>query len=178
MIITISGKPGAGKSTAAKALSQKLKLRHYSIGDLMGEMAIHRNISLLELSGLAEHDPSIDRELDERQIELGKTKDDFVIDSRLGFFFIPASIKIFLDVSLQEGAKRIFKTRRADEKENTSLQATVLCNKKRVRSERKRYRDYYGVDHLDKKNYDIVINTTHLTPQQVALRILDKIRKL
>ena len=53
MIITISGKAGSGKSTVAKSISQKLNLRHYSIGDLMRAMAREKKISLLELNKLA-----------------------------------------------------------------------------------------------------------------------------
>lgn len=178
MIVTISGKPGSGKSTVAKMLADKLKYKHYSIGDFMGEIALQRKISLLELSALAEKDSSIDKLLDKRQIDLGKNEDNFVIDSRLGFHFIPNSIKIFLDVSLLEGAKRIYNTKRADEKENTSLKNTTTSIKKRIHSECQRYKEYYGINHCDKKNYDIVINTTHITPQQAVNRILDKIRKL
>ena len=64
MIITISGKAGSGKSTIAKELAKKLKLKHYSIGDLMRQIAKEKNISLIELSKLAEKDNSIDKELD------------------------------------------------------------------------------------------------------------------
>ena len=178
MIITISGKPGSGKSTVAKELAKKLNLKYYSIGDLMGRIALEKKISLLQLSKIAEHDESIDKELDQKQIQLGKTKDNFVIDSRLGFYFIPNSIKVFLDVSLEEGAKRIFKTKRADEKENISLNDTIKNIKKRIKSEKKRYKKYYGIDHYDKKNYDIIIDTTKRDVKQVVRIILDKIRKL
>ena len=105
MIITISGKPGSGKSTIAKELAKKLKLKHFSIGDFMREMAKDKNISLLELSELSEEDKSIDKELDNKQIQLGKREDNFIIDSRLGFHFIPNSVKIFLEVEIKESAK-------------------------------------------------------------------------
>ncbi|MCH9028900.1 MAG: nucleoside monophosphate kinase, partial [Bacteroidetes bacterium] len=66
MIITISGKAGSGKSTVAKELARKLELKHYSIGDLMRQMAKEKNISLTELGKLAEKDDSIDKELDKK----------------------------------------------------------------------------------------------------------------
>ena len=100
MIITISGALGSGKSTVAKILVQKFNLKHYSTGDFMREIAVKRGITLLELSKLAETDKSIDEELDERQIKLGEEEDNFIIDARLGWHFIPNSIKIFLDVTL------------------------------------------------------------------------------
>ena len=97
MIITISGKAGSGKSTAAKELAKKLKLKHYSIGDLMRQIAKEKNMSLNELSKSAEKDKSIDLALDKKQIEL-RDKTDFVIDGRLTAYFIPyANLKVFLE---------------------------------------------------------------------------------
>ncbi len=115
MIITISGIAGSGKSTVAKLLAKKLNYKHYSIGDFMRELAKERGTTLLELSKEAEKDKSIDKELDKKQTELGKTKDNFVIDSRLGFHFIRNSKKIFLEVQLNEAAKRILKEKRQHE---------------------------------------------------------------
>ena len=81
MIITISGKAGSGKSTVAKMLSERLRLKHYSIGDLMRAMAKEKGMSLLEFNKLAEKDKSIDLELDNKLKELGKSKDNFVVST-------------------------------------------------------------------------------------------------
>ena len=56
MIITISGKPGSGKSTVAKRLAAELGLTHVSAGDFMRDMATERGITVLELSAIAEND--------------------------------------------------------------------------------------------------------------------------
>ena len=53
VIITVSGRPGSGKSTVAKSLAAKLNLDHVSAGDFMREMAAERNITVLELSAIA-----------------------------------------------------------------------------------------------------------------------------
>ncbi|MBI2658020.1 cytidylate kinase family protein [Candidatus Woesearchaeota archaeon] len=171
MRITISGKAGSGKSTVAKLLSQRLGLEHYSIGDLMRVMANEKGISLLELNRLAEKDKSIDIELDSKLRQLGKAKDNFVVDGRLTAFFIPnADVRVLLDADDDVRAGRILKDRRQQEK-NSSLQETLENIKKREESEKKRYQKYYKVDYLDKKLYNYVIDTTKLNPLQVVEKI-------
>lgn len=174
MIITISGRPGSGKSTVAKEAAKKLHLKHYSMGDFQREIAKKRGISMAELSRVEEKDRSIDEEVDRRQKELGKKEDNFVIDSRLGFHFIPNSIKIFLDVDFDVGAERIFSQKRREEKFAT-LEDAKKEIKRRVDSERKRYREYYGVDHYDMKNYDFVVDTTKRDVEGVVKEIIKKI---
>lgn len=172
MIITISGALGSGKSTVAKLVAQKLNLKHYSTGDFMREIAIKRGLTLLELGKLAEKDSSVDKELDERQIRLGKEEDNFIIDARLGWHFIPNSIKVFLNVADEEAARRVFAERRADEKYNTTLDVTLNNIKRRKESETNRYRQYYGVNYFDLKNYDLVVDTTKLTAEKVADKLI------
>jgi len=177
MRITISGKAGSGKSTVAKLLSEKLKLRHYSIGDLMRAMANEKKISLLELNMLAESDKSIDLELDEKLKELGKAKDDFVVDGRLTAFFIPnADVRVFLETDDKVRAERILKDKREHEK-SKDISEMIDQIRKREESEKKRYKQYYGVDYSDKKLYNLVIDTTKLSPDEVVERIMEFMNK-
>ena len=172
MRITISGKAGSGKSTVAKLLSEKLDLKHYSIGDLMRAIADERELNLLELNKIAEKDKSIDFELDSRLKELGKAKDNFVVDGRLTAFFIPnAEVRVFLDADDKVRAQRILKDKRQQEK-SKNLKEAISSIKKREESEKKRYKKYYGVDYLDKKLYNHVIDTTKLTPDKVVEKII------
>ena len=159
MIITLSGEAGSGKSTCAKGIAQTFQIKHYSSGDLMRQMASERNLSLAELSALAEKDPSIDRELDERQIRLGKTEDQFIIDGRLSAHFIPHALKIFITATLEERGKRIFSARRAEESFD-SLEKTLEAIRQRKESEIKRYMAWYDFNPYDPKEYDIVYDTT------------------
>ena len=172
MRITISGKAGSGKSTVAKLLSNKLKLKHYSIGDLMRAMAMDKGMTLLELNKVAEKDTSIDFELDNKLKELGKTKDNFIVDGRLTAFFIPnADARIFLKADDKVRARRILKDKRQQEK-SENLRETISNIKKREESEKKRYQKYYGVDYFDKKLYNYVIDTTKLSPKEVVVKII------
>src|SRR3989338_8656535 len=102
MIITISGMPGSGKTTVANKIAKKLKLRHYSMGDLRGEVALKHGMNIDELNKLGEKKRWTDKEIDDYQRRLGKTQDNFIIDGRLSWYFIPKSIKIFLNVKLEE----------------------------------------------------------------------------
>jgi len=177
MRIAISGKAGSGKSTVAKLLSQKLNLKHYSIGDLMRAMAAEKGMALLELNKLAEKDKSIDFELDNKLKELGKTKDNFVVDGRLAAVFIPdAEFRVFLDADDRIRAERILKDRRQQEK-NYDLGQTIKNIRKREESEKKRYMEYYKVDYLDKKLYNYVIDTTSLSPNQVVDKITEFVKQ-
>jgi cytidylate kinase len=176
MIITVGGRAGAGKSTISKLLAKKLDLTHYSTGDLMRMMAVERGISLLELSRIAEKDKSIDKELDQRQIELGKKHDNFVIDGRLAAFFIPNSIKIFLDADKKERARRIIRDKR---KEETSDSVAGMVKELHVRelSEKRRYHKYYGFDCYNTKFYEIVVDTTHTTKEETVSKVINKMKE-
>ena len=172
MRITISGKAGSGKSTVAKLLSEKLDLRHYSIGDLMRAIADEKGLNLLELNKIAQRDKSIDFELDSRLKELGRAKDNFVVDGRLAAFFIPnAEVRVFLDADDRVRAQRILKDKRQQEK-SKNLKEAISSIKKREESEKKRYKKYYGVDYLNKKLYNHIIDTTKLTPDKVVEKII------
>src|ERR1035437_7748083 len=96
-IITIAGKLGSGKSSTAKMVSEILNYKHYSTGDFMRSIADQKGVPLGELNKIAETDPSIDKMLDDRNKEIG-TMEDIVLDSRLGFYFIPESFKVFLEL--------------------------------------------------------------------------------
>lgn len=178
MIITISGALGAGKSTIAKMLKQKLGLKHYSIGDFMREIAKEKGLSLIELSKIAEKERWVDELLDQRQIKLGKEEDDFVIDSRIGWYFIPNSIKIYLDVSDEEAARRTFQDQgNRPEESIKSIDDVVEKIRRRKASEIQRYQEYYGVNHHDKKHYDLVIDTTTTPPDKVINKIVSYIKE-
>lgn len=176
MIITISGKPGSGKSVVAREIAKRLNLKHYSMGDFQRDIADKRGISITELGRLEEKDRSIDEEVDRRQEELGKKEDNFVIDSRIGFHFIPGSLKIFLDVNFDAGAGRIFRQKRKEESSAT-LEGTKKEIRLRVESEKKRYREFYNIDHYDPMNYDLIIDTTSKRIEQVVDEIVKKVRE-
>jgi cytidylate kinase len=182
MIITLTGLPGAGKSTIAKLLSEKLGWPWYSMGDLRGKLAQERGMTIDEFNALGEIQEFTDKNVDEYQTRLAKEQDNLVIDGRLSWHFIPHSLKVFLDVDEDEAAERIFgaakKGLRKDEKPYASTQEVKQRVHNRLASDQKRYQQYYQLDYLDRSNYDLVIDTTRLNPEQIVQRILDKLKQI
>ena len=177
-MITISGRPGSGKSVVARNTAEALGLRHVSAGDFMREMADERGLTILELSRIAEADESIDIEIDARSACLGESPEGFVMDARLGWHFVPQSIKVFLDVRPEVAARRIFGAKRDDERENVDLETTIRAIKDREASEKARYARYYDLDYTDPAKYDLVIDTSDLTPDEVVSKVLDFVRSV
>lgn len=173
MIITISGKPGSGKTTVGKELARRLRLKFYSAGDIRGEMALKKGMTIDQLNKLGEKSPVTDEEVDDFVERLGREKDDFVIDSRLAFHFIRNSIKIFLDCDENMAAQRIFKApKRPDERKYKNAEDTLKVLQEREKSDMLRYKKYYALDYTDKRHYDLMIDTTTLSVEEVVEQIV------
>jgi len=177
MIVTISGDLGSGKSSVCKAINKEFGMKHFSVGDFVREMAAKRGMSLMELSKQAEKDPTIDKEIDRMTEELGKKEDNILIDTRIGFHFIPHSIKVYLKTTPEKAAERIWRDikegKRNSEKEHQSYQDVLNAIKRRKKSEQERYLKYYQVDNQNMKNYDFVLDATNLTVDEEVNAVLD-----
>lgn len=167
-MITISGKPGSGKSTIARALAAKLGYAHHSAGDLFREIARRRGLTPLELNERIHSDPSIDREIDAATRKLGRTKKNFVLDARLGFLFLPHSFKVFLDVSPAVAGKRVFSQMRESEQENTSIRRTIQNLATRLQNETRDYEKRYHVTYTDPRHFDLVIDSSRRRPEAIV----------
>lgn len=177
MIVTISGRPGSGKSVVAQRVASELEFEHVSAGDFMREMAEERGLTILELSRRALTDDDIDRAIDERTVRFAQERDDFVLDARLGWHFIPDSFKVFLEVSLDEAARRIYGAGRGSERENMDLASTRDAIRSRTATEHERYLTYYGLDYTEHDQYDLVVDTSELTVDEVVSIIIDGINE-
>ena len=96
MQITVTGYPGSGNSTVAKLLAEKLGYKHYSAGDFRRQLAKDRGMTLHELNKIGETESWTDIEADKISEKIGQEENNFVMDAKIGFHFIPQSIKVFL----------------------------------------------------------------------------------
>ncbi len=178
MIISISGNQGSGKSTIAKRLAETLGWPRYYIGGMRREAALKRGLTLAEYNKLGETDPSTDLEVDEYQKKLGQTKDNFVIEGRTSWYFIPHSLKIYLNVSDEEGARRILLANRdGEDKYMTTFEDVLASIQRRRISDDKRYQQLFGINAHDLSNFDYVIDTTELNQNEVFSQVYEIIQK-
>ena len=173
MRITISGPPGSGKTTACNNLSEALGLKAVVFGKIFREIAAEKNISLIELGAMAEKDPTIDKGIDERIVEIARENEDIILESRLSSYMlkrndIPA-FKIYLYASPEVRMARI------GVREGDSFEKAMADTIERQASEAKRYMMYYNIDINDMSVYDLIVNTDDLTPDEVLELILDAI---
>ncbi len=94
----------------------------------------------------------------------------------MGFHFIPQAIKIFLDADLKVRAQRILQDKRKEEKA-TNLKEMIKKIRQRQESEIKRYQKYYHLNPYNKTNFDLVLDTTKLTPEKIVEKILKFLKK-
>lgn len=181
-IITISGKPGSGKSSTSDKVAELLGYTRYSAGEEAREYIKKHKMTLAEFNKLAEEKPEFDHRIDEKLRELREQK-DIVVDSRLGFYWIPESFKVYLDLNLDVATARIYKDIDLNEGRLKSGEVahsmTDVSNhvKERLRNERNRYQHLYGVNPFDTSHFDLVIDTSRHSPQTVALTVFDNYKK-
>jgi predicted cytidylate kinase len=180
MIITISGMPGSGKTTVANMLAKRLKLNYYYMGGILRQLATKRGMKLNEFLKLGETDPSVDKEVDDYLIKLGKTEDNFIAEGRTASHFIPNSVKLFIAVDINVGAERILKDmhekgklKERNEEAGKDIKDQARLLNERIASDKARYKKYYNIDIFNPDLYDLWIDTTDLTPEQVVQQIID-----
>lgn len=183
MIITISGTPGSGKSTVAKILVEKLPAERLYVGGMLRTLAREKNMDLSQLLEYAKSHPEIDHDADQRTAaearRLEKQKKIVLVEGRTQFHFLPESIKVYIKVDPLVGAQRIWKdlqSKETNQQRNegniTSLEQTKQQTQKREEEDALRYKRIYHVDYREEANYDLVLDSTKLSAEEIAGRIL------
>jgi len=172
IIICISGLPGCGKSTVAKKLAQKYKLRYISGGDALKELAVEAGFKPSgedwweteegrRFLNKRMEDPNFDRKVDEKLIEIAK-EGNVILDSWTMPWLLDEGFKIWLDASLEVRAARAAKRDKIDFGEAKKL------IREREKKTREIYSKLYGFNlGEDFSPFHIILDTDKLDANEV-----------
>ncbi len=177
MLITLWWKAGSGKGTVSKLLAKELGYAIVSVWDMKRKLAAEMWINIIEFNKMWD-DPEKSAEFDLKYEEYQKNMkltDNIILDSRLWFFAQPKAFKILLDVDEEVGWERIFKAERDTDKHANKKHAIDEA-RERNSSDEERYKKLYDVDVRNPNNYNLVIDTSERTPEEILQIILDEFK--
>jgi len=172
IIICISGLPGCGKSTVAKKLAQKYRLRYISGGDALKELAVEAGFKPSgedwweteegrRFLNKRMEDSNFDRKVDEKLIEIAK-EGNVILDSWTMPWLLDEGFKIWLEASLEVRASR------AAKRDKISLEKAKELIMEREEKTREIYRRLYGFKlGEDFSPFDIILDTDKLDADEV-----------
>ena len=169
MLLAISGLPGSGTTTVAKQLAEHYGVEMISAGEVFRRLAEERGMTLAEFGALAESDPSIDLDIDERQKEIASTSNNIILEGRLAGHMAGEALKVWIKAPLDVRVKRI------EDRENASFDKMLDGTIKREASEAVRYKEIYGIDIGDLSIYDIVIDSNRWDQYEIEKIIVTSI---
>lgn len=170
MIITITGMPCSGKSTVSEIFAQKHGFEMLDMGQLFKAEAARLGLSSAQFSAYRTKDPKFDIKMDKNLIPLGKKRkdDNLIISSRVAWHFIPNSFKVFVDINEDVMVQRLLDSNRTGKEQYSSQKAARDALMQRMNDDANVYKNTYGIDIMDKSNYDFVLNTSYNTPEELA----------
>ena len=170
MQISITGKLGSGKSTVCKMIRDRYDYEIFSTGAIQREVAREMGISTLELNKPMKQDHSLDTRIDEATTRLSRERRDcrLIFDSRMAWHFAEDTFKIFLTVDPTVAAQRVMANPRDSEERYRSVEEARDKLVERSRVEQSRFRELYGVDYCDYGNYNLVVDSSARTPEEIV----------
>jgi len=164
--ITISGPVASGTTTAALSVASELKIPYKSAGDFFRKYIIKHDIKLYKKEDIPD---AVDQKYDAEMTEILESENSIVLDGLyVGYFARNMShvLKVLLtadeDVRIKRALDRIH-----------THKETPESIKKRDNSHDAKFRKLYADENfLDPKFFDLVIDTTNKSPEEVTQRIL------
>lgn len=168
--ITITGDPGSGKTTFARNVAARTGYRLITTGNMFRELAMKKGISVAALNELAESQEEIDRQVDDYLKSLNESPEHLVLDSRMAWHFLRKALKIRLTIDPAVAVERIFRDEERAKSWNDrfpDLETAMNEVERRRQSEIHRYQALYGVDIGNDANFDLVIDTSGRSQDEV-----------
>jgi len=172
-VVTLSGMPGSGTTTAARLVTAATGFRHVNTGAIFREMARERGLPLNEFGKLANDNPEIDRELDRRQIERTRAG-RILLEGRLAGYMIKRegipSLSVWLAAPLE------VRMRRVAGRDQQQLTKAVALSKEREEDERMRFLEFYGFDLAQTTVYDLILDSSRHRSEAICQAIMEHLR--
>jgi cytidylate kinase len=169
LLITVSGPPGSGTTTAGQRVAGRLGLELVPGGEVFRALAAERRMSLPEFGLYVADNPEVDVELDSRLARRAR-EGEAVIESRLAGWIAHnealTAVVVWIDCDPRIRAQRVAA------REGVSVERALADNEERQLVERRRYLSLYGVDLSDLSIYDLALDSGVLRPPELADRIV------
>lgn len=173
-IITIAGDHASGQGTLSNNLKDELGYEIYRNGQYVRKLAAEKGMSIVDFQIYLNEHPDLDQEIEKSAADYASTRDNLIIDAKLGWYAIPNSFKIYLKVDIEIAVKRAFEdATRKNTEPFASLEEARNKITYRHEEETRRWKEEYGVNRDDMSNYDLVIDTTNLTPKEVCNAVIN-----
>lgn len=168
--VAISGDIGTGKSTLVRRLAEKLGWKYLHTGEFFRKWHKEHNVPLEASEKIPEE---LDKEIDMGYQEKMRTEENTIFESHLAGWLahdVPGVFKVLCttqyEVAMERAAKR----------DGVSIEEAKVKAKERADSLKEKFRRLYGVeDRFDPKYFDLIIDTTNVTPDQVLEMVLEKL---
>ena len=171
-VVVISGQPGSGNSTVAELVASRLGIGHFSPGKFFKSLSEGKETRSAIDTWKTEKGSSrsFHEELDRKQQELAD-RGNIVIDGKLSIRFVKnADIKVWLKAPIEVRA------RRHAGRDGTEYETALEQLREKEKLEARNFERIYSFSPADlEKEADIVIDTSELTAEQVADRIIEKL---
>ncbi|UCH32092.1 MAG: cytidylate kinase family protein [Candidatus Bathyarchaeota archaeon] len=172
IVLCITGMTGCGKSTVAKKIAKKFRLRYFSGGDALKALALEAGYKSVDRGwweseeGLTflkkrTQDSSFDRKVDEQLLKWAQ-EGSVILDSWTMPWLLERGFKIWLDASPEVRAKRIA------ERDGLSFQKALDALEEKDAKTKMIYKELYGFElSKDFCPFDLVLNVDTLSPREV-----------
>lgn len=178
--ISISWLAWSWKSLLVNQIVQKYWMETADVGQIYRQRAIAKWLTIAEYDTLVEGNPQEDIEMDHHLKHIVENCFwDIIVSRRIGFHLLPSVISVWLDVSPEQWAQRVFLADRGkQENKYATVQDALMANQDRMFKLQQRLLHVYGVDFTDTSHYTKIIDTTDKSFDQVLQEFEDYIATL
>ena len=168
--ITISGKICTGKTTLYKSLQDKLKWSVFSTGQYFREYAKKHTLSLEKAD---EQNEKITKQVDYKVRDLLKKDKHIIAEGWMTGIMADAYPSILKILLVCDDKTRISRFAQREHIDISEAEKRIKERENNVFNKLKQI--YSRNDFLDKKNYNLIIDTTHITPQKILQRVISRL---